>query len=81
MSVNQIATVANYPNASITYTTTGELAGLGYQVQPTPTFNNPLHASILLPPGVTSLTNDQAAALSGLFAPNRLPNPTYVPRP
>ena len=32
-------------------------------------------------PGVTSLTNDKAAALSGLFAPNKLPNPTYGPRP
>jgi RHS repeat-associated protein len=77
MSVNQIATIANYPHENLTYTTTQELSGIGYQVQPTPT-RNPLHASILLPPGQASLTNEQAATLSGLFAPNRVPNPSYA---
>jgi RHS repeat-associated protein len=81
MTVNQIATIADYPHPELTYTTTGELAGLGHQVEPTPTRNNQLHSSVLLPPGVTSLSNEQAAALSALFAPNRLPNPTYTPRP
>jgi hypothetical protein len=78
MSVNQIAAIANYPHENLTYTTTQELSGIGYQVQPTPT-RNPLHASILLPPGQSSLTNEQAATLSGLFAPNRVLNPNYAP--
>jgi RHS repeat-associated protein len=77
MSVSQIAEIANYPHENLTYTTTQELSGIGYQVQPTPT-GNLLHASILLPPGQSSLTNEQAATLSGLFAPNRVLNPNFT---
>lgn len=74
MTVDQIATVAHYPNRQISYTTNWALGAKGYPVQPTPYDKYPLHASIITPP---SLTDEQAAAMSVLFAPNRRPNPVY----
>lgn len=73
MTVNRIAAIAHYPNRQISYTTNWALGAKGYPVQPTPT-DNLLHASIITPP---SLTDEQAAAMSALFAPNRRPNPVY----
>lgn len=79
MSAYQIAVIANYPHPWITYSTAQQLAALGYQVVTTPTRSNPLHSTILLPRGVAGLSDAQAAALSMLFFPNRLANPTFAP--
>jgi|ERR1051325_3284407 hypothetical protein len=54
-----------------------ELDALGYRLEPSPTRSNPLHSSILLPPGQTELTDAQAQALSAIF--RRRPNPYYIP--
>jgi hypothetical protein len=80
MGVNEIAAVAKYPNPEITYTILPELNALGYRLEQTPNDKNPLHGSILLPPEEHALTDEQAARLSALFAPHRLPNPVYLPR-
>jgi hypothetical protein len=75
MSVDQLAAVAKYPNEQISYTVLPEVKALGYRVVPTRTARNPLHASILLPPPETELTDPKAAKLSALFAPNVITNP------
>ena len=81
MSVDQLAAVARYPNAQLSYTIVPELNGLGYRVEPTPRpLTNPLHASILLPPGEPELTDAQAATLSALFGQHIIPNPYQTPR-
>jgi hypothetical protein len=80
LNVDQIAAVARYPNSEISYTILPELLALGYRLVPTGNGRNPLHASILLRPGESELTDEQAAALSALFAQHRLPNPYIMPR-
>jgi hypothetical protein len=79
MTVDQLAAIARYRHPWLTYTIVPELNGLGYQVAPTETRKNPLHASILLPPGQTELTNEQAAAMSATFARHKLLNPYRGP--
>jgi hypothetical protein len=74
MKVDQLAAVARYPHPKISYTTVPEVGSLGYVVVPTPDPKNPLHATILLPPGQTELTPKQAAALSALFAQHIIDN-------
>jgi hypothetical protein len=80
MSVDQLAAVARYPNEQISYTVLPEVKALGYRVVPTGNADNPLHASILLPPRETVLTDPKAAALSALFAPNVIANRYRTPR-
>ncbi|HEU5276971.1 MAG TPA: hypothetical protein VFU97_25160 [Xanthobacteraceae bacterium] len=76
MSVDQLAAVARYPNAQISYTIVPELNGLGYRLEPTPRPTNPLHATILLPPGETELSDEKAKALSSIFRIERNPDQT-----
>ena len=70
MSVNQLAMAANYPNNQISYTTTAALGGVGVPVVPSPSTNNPLHATAVVP---VPLDPTRAAQISGLFT--RIPNP------
>lgn len=76
-SADDIAMAA--PNLSgrkmISQTTDQQLSALGFQIKQTGP--NPMHYSILLPPGQTSLTREQAEALSDLFA--KRPNPAFKP--
>lgn len=71
MSVSELAAVANYPNAMISYTTTANLAGVGVPVVPTPTAANALHATAVVP---VPLDPKKAAEISAVFA--RIPNPS-----
>jgi hypothetical protein len=73
-TVEQIATVAAYPNPMISYTTSYALQAQGYTIVATPT-TNPLHVSILLPQGQTQLSRAQAQAFSALFTRQLNPNP------
>lgn len=71
MSVTQLAAVANYPNAMISYTTTAALEGIGVPVVPTPSAANALHATAVVP---VPLDPAKAAQISAAFA--RIPNPS-----
>lgn len=71
MSVTQLAAVANYPNAMISYTTTAALQGIGVPVVPTPSAANALHATAVVP---VPLDPTKAAQISAAFA--RIPNPS-----
>ncbi len=70
MKVNQLAMVASYPNPQISYTTTNALSNIGVPVVPTPSANNPLHATAIVP---VPLDPARAAQISGIFT--RIPNP------
>ena len=76
MSVDQLAGVARYSNAQISYTIAPELNGLGYRLEPTPRPMNPLHATILQPPSETELSDEKAKALSSIFKIERNPYQT-----
>ncbi|MBN9087822.1 MAG: hypothetical protein J0J01_13005 [Reyranella sp.] len=82
LSAVEIAQAAGgYPQyRKISSTDLPSIQSLGYTVVPTPTRSNPVHVSILLPAGQTTLSGDQAGALSALFARNIETNPGYRPR-
>ena len=65
----------------LTYSTAPELVGIGYTTIPTPLGGRPLHASILLKPGETTLSPEEAKLLSELLQQNRMLNPNYVKPP
>jgi RHS repeat-associated protein len=70
MSVDQLASAAQFPNSQISYTTTAQLATVGAPVVPTPTGNNQLHATVNVP---NPLDPKQASAISAVF--KQKPNP------
>jgi hypothetical protein len=70
MSVNQLAMAANYQNGQISYTTTADLGAIGVPVVPTPSDNNALHATAVVP---VPLDPTRAAQISGVFT--RIANP------
>lgn len=80
MGPEEIAAVSDFPNRQITYTTAPELQALGYRTIPTPYGDKTLHASILLRPGDTMLSEEEASKLSALLGLNRMNNPNFVPR-
>ena len=49
LTVDQLAQYAQYPNGTISYTTTDALAALGAPVVATPQPNDPLHPALLFP--------------------------------
>jgi len=65
----------------LTYNRAPVLEGKGYRTIPTPLEGRPLHASILLKPGETTLSNEEAAMLSELLQYYRMLNPNYVKPP
>jgi len=80
MTPGELAIAANLPNRQITYTTAPELQAIGHRVIPAPYGDRMLHASILLRPGETALTNEEAERLSNLLGLNRMENPNFVPK-
>ena len=73
MTLDQLAKYAQYPNAMISFTTTQELARLGYPVAPTPQFRrypDPLHSTVQTP---MPLSDDEAQTISGAFG-RKMPN-------
>jgi hypothetical protein len=73
-----VAAGANIQHPNLTYSTWPELNDIGYKTIPTPLPGRPLHASILLKPGETMLSPEEAKALSDLLQQNLVPNPNYV---
>ena len=80
MSPGQLAIAEKLPHRQITYTTAPELQAIGHRVIPTPYGDRMLHASSLLRPGETALTNEEAENLSSLLGLNRMDNPNFVPK-
>ena len=67
MTLDQLARYAQYPNAMISFTTTQELARMGYPVASTPQFRqypDPLHSTVQTP---MPLPDAEAQAISGAF--------------
>ena len=64
LSVPQLAQAGNYPNGSISWTTTGQLATLGLGVVSTPTSSNPFHGTVIVP---IPLSLPLATAISAQF--------------
>jgi hypothetical protein len=62
----------------LSYSTAPELEAIGYKTIPTPLAGRPLHASILLKPCETTLSPEEAKALSDLLQQNLIQNPNYV---
>jgi hypothetical protein len=65
LTLDQLAKYAQYPNGTISYTTTNTLAGMGIQVAPTPQPNDPLHSTVVVP---YPLPDPQAQAINSAFA-------------
>jgi hypothetical protein len=77
-SPEAIAVINNLKNRQLTYNTAPVLNGKGYESIPTPLPGQPLHASILLKPGETTLSPEEAELLSKLLQQNRTLNPNFV---
>jgi hypothetical protein len=69
--------ISKFPNRKISFTTVEELAAKGFPVIPTPD-DNPLHADIVVPN--STLSPEQAEAISALFRKNIRDNPAYFKR-
>ncbi|MBS0219459.1 MAG: hypothetical protein JSR91_01835 [Proteobacteria bacterium] len=69
MTLDQLAKYAQYPNAMISFTTTRDLANMGYPVAPTPLNRpdgpDPLHSTVQTP---MPLPDAEAQAISKAFA-------------
>jgi hypothetical protein len=73
MTLDQLAKYAQYPNAMISFTTTQELARMGYPVAPTPLSHphpDPLHSTVQTP---MPLPDAEAQAIGGAFG-RKMPN-------
>jgi hypothetical protein len=70
MTVDELAAAARYENTMISYTTTEALAAVGVPVTPTPSDDNPLHATAVVD---IPLSAARAAQISAVFL--RKPNP------
>jgi hypothetical protein len=76
-----IAIASDIPHRQLTYTFWPDLDALGYKTIPTPYDDKLLHASILLKPGETTLSEPDAKKISALLKQNLIPNPNFVKPP